>query len=215
MLEVPASEVVNSSNLCLNSSDPMPSCVVVGNESCLRSLSMNKIELIKLEMKSEKALKVSQSLEGALERCDKLYLEASLIQASIDGEEIKSQIENVIGGIEQLHKTCLNLLINVKVGSPKSKFVKGVSTPPKNSKDDVFGLYGNTIALIPVRAHVPSKVVALNLLKESKVKDPDVAENSIVSGLGDKVRQLDWIIVLCHHQYHQFMQILLPLVGMG
>ena len=105
MSEVSASEVVNSSNPCLNSSEPVPSCVVSGNESCLRSLSMKKIELIKLKMELEKALKVSQSLEDISERCDKLYLEASWIQASIDGEEIKGQIENVIGAIEQLYKT--------------------------------------------------------------------------------------------------------------
>ena len=86
MSEVPASEVVNSSSPGLNSSEPVPSCVASGNESCLRSLSMKKIELIKLKMELEKALKVSQSLEDILERCDKLYLEASWIQASIDGK---------------------------------------------------------------------------------------------------------------------------------
>ena len=131
-------------------------------------------------------------MDDISERCDKLYLEASLIQVSIDGEEIEGQIENVVGAIELLYKTCLNPLTNANVGSPKSKFVKGVSTPsPKNSEDDVFGLHRNAIAPIPVRAQVPPKVCGLKLLKDSKVKDPDVVENSAVSGLGDKVRQLD------------------------
>ena len=96
----------------------MQLCVVSGNESCLRSLSMKKIELIKLKMELERVLKVSQSLEDISERCDKLYLEASLIQASTDGEEIEGQIENVIGAIELLYKTCLNLLTNANVDSP-------------------------------------------------------------------------------------------------
>ena len=131
-------------------------------------------------------------MEDISERCDKLYLEASWIQASIDGEEIKGQIENVIGAIEQLYKTCLNILTMADVGSPKSKFMKGVSTPsPKNSEDDVFVLYSDTVAPIPVRAHVPPKMVGLKLLKDSKVKDSNVAENPTVSGLGNKVRQLD------------------------
>ena len=166
--------------------------VVSNNESCLRSLSMKKIELIKLKMELEKERKVSQSLEDISERCDKLYLEASLIQASIEGEEIKGQIENVVGAIELLYKTCLNLLTNANVGSSKSKFVKVISTPsPKNSENDVFGLYSNTVEPIPVRAHVPPKVLGLKLLKDSKIKDPDVVENPTVSGIGDKARQLD------------------------
>ena len=67
------------------------------------------------------------------------------------------------------------------VGGPKSEFVKGVSTPsPKNSEDDVLGLYSDTVAPIPVRAHVSPKMVGLKLLKDSKVKDSNVAENPTV-----------------------------------
>ena len=99
MSEVPAIAVVNSSSPCLKSSNSVPSRVVSDNESCERSLSMNKIDLIKLKMNLEKALNVSKSLEDISERCDKLHLAASLIQASIDDEEIEGQIENVIGAI--------------------------------------------------------------------------------------------------------------------
>ena len=44
--------------------------------------------------------------------------------------------------------------------------MKDVSTPsPKNSEDDAFGLYSNAVALIPVRAYVPPKVVGLKYFK--------------------------------------------------
>ena len=46
-------------------------------------------------------------------------------------------------------------------------------------------------APVPVRAHAPPKMCELKLLKDSKVKDPDVVENPTVSGLGYKVRQSD------------------------
>ena len=192
MSEVPAIAIVNSSNPCRNSSDSVPSRVVSDNKFCLKSLSMKKIDLIKLKKNLEKALEVSQYLENISERCNKLYLAALLVQASIDVEETEGQMENVIGAIELLYKTCLNLFANANVGSLKSKFVKGGSTPsPKNSEDDVFGVYSNTVAPIPVRAHVPPKVCGLKLLKDSKVKDPGVVENSTVSGLCNKVRLLD------------------------
>ena len=70
---------------------------------------------------------------------------------------------------------------HASVSSFDSKFVKGVSIQSSNnSEDHVFGLYGNTIAPEPVKAHIPPKVVGLKLLKDSKEKEPDVAENPTV-----------------------------------
>ena len=54
MLKMHAIAIVNSSNSCFDSSDAVSSRVVSDIESCLRSLSMKKIELIKLKMELEK-----------------------------------------------------------------------------------------------------------------------------------------------------------------
>ena len=71
-----------------------------------------------------------------------------------------------------------SLLTNANVSTSELKFVKGASTPsPDNSENDVFGLYSNTVAPVTVRAHAPPKIVGLKLLKDSKVKEPHVAEN--------------------------------------
>ena len=84
------------------------------------------------------------------------------------------------------------MLTNANASSSESKFAKGVSTPlPDNNKNDVFGLHNKAVAPVLVRAHVHPKMIGLKLLKDFNVKEHDVAENSRVLGLGDKVRQLN------------------------
>ena len=92
-----------------------------------------------------------------------------MIQTSMDSDKLEGQIENVVSAIELLYKTCLSLLTNANVNTSESKFVKGVCTPsPDNIDDDVFSLYSNTVAPVPVRAHIHPKMVGLKLLKDSK-----------------------------------------------
>ena len=133
-------------------------------------------------MEIEKALKANKSLEDISEKCDRFYLEASLIQTSMYSDELDGKIEKVVvGTIKLLYKTCLSLLTNANFISSDLKFVKGVSTRlSDNSKHHVFGLYSDTVAIEPVEAHVPPKVFGLKLLKNSKEKERNVAENPTV-----------------------------------
>ena len=73
---------------------------------------MKKIEFIKLKMEIEKALKVYESLKDISEKRDRFYLEASLIQTSMDSDELEGQIKNVASASELLYKACLPKFVN-------------------------------------------------------------------------------------------------------
>ena len=70
----------------------------------------DKIHQAKMEI--GKTLRVNGSLEIISEKCDRLSLEASSIQTSIDSDELEGEIDNVVIAIK-LYKICLSMLMSV------------------------------------------------------------------------------------------------------
>ena len=71
----------------------------------------DKIHQAKMEI--GKTLRVNGSLEIISEKCDRLSLEASSIQTSIDSDEFEGEIDNVVIAIKLLYKICLSMLMSV------------------------------------------------------------------------------------------------------